>query len=259
MLRLPVAVWSRHCRCLPPAAVLISSLNATPLNDVQEAASEWARLRSETARLDTEWLAERALLEASITNLNTQAEQLELQHQAFVAESAEAQQEVDQLTSANQTRAEKLMVATARIADLAKQLVDLRPALPPRLSAALDLSFRTLANPDLSPADRMRHTMAILNRCQQFDQTFVITEEVLTLGTESQPRLLEIVYFGLAQACALDRSANEAFVGRPVDGVWQWENVPGLANEATKLIAVRQDDIPPDFVSLPIQLTGGEQ
>lgn len=259
MFRTYVAARFRSWLVPPLLAVSASIASATPLNDVQEAAAEWARLRSETTRLETDWLAERALLDASIGNLEAQADQLELEKEAFIAEAAKATQAVADLTAENQQRAADLQATTNRIAELAVQLAALRPALPPRLSAALDLPFRTIANPDLSPADRMRHTMAILNRCQQFDQTLVLTEEVLAITDGEEPRLLEVVYFGLAQACALDRSAEEAFIGRPVNGVWSWENVPGLAAEAAKLIAVRSDDIPPEFVELPLQITGGEE
>jgi hypothetical protein len=232
---------------------------ATPLSEVQAAAAKWADLRSETTRLETDWITEQSLLEASIANLNNQAEELELQRDTLLARTAKDRQEIADLTAANQKRADQLNTATARITELAAQLKALRPALPPRLSDALELPFRSIAAEDLSPADRMRHTMAILNRCQQFDRTFVVAEEILATAPDEAPRLLEVVYFGLAQACALDRSAGEAFMGRPIDGVWQWENVPGLADAAERLLAVRLDEIPPEFVNLPIQITGGAQ
>lgn len=230
---------------------------ATPLNQVQTAAAEWADLRSETTRIEADWVTEKALLEASIANLNSQADQLELQRDTLLAQTAKDRQELADLTAANQLRAEQLISTSARIQELATELSAMRPALPPRLSAALDLPFRSISSPDLSPADRMRHTMAILNRCQQFDRSFVLAEEVLTMAPGQEPRLLEVVYLGLSQACALDRSAGEAFMGRPVDGQWQWELVPGLEDDAARLIAVRLDEIPPEFVNLPTQITGG--
>jgi len=257
MFRLPATGRCRRWLCLLLAPASAGPLFATPLNDVQEAAAKWADLRSETTRLESEWLSEKALLDASISHLESVADQLQLQQEVLIADAKKAQQEVDQLTAENQLRAGQLAVANAQIARLAAELAELRPALPPRLSAALDLPFRTITNPELSPADLMRHTMTILNRCQQFDQTFVLTEEVLPVTPDGQPRLLEVVYFGLAQACALDRSADEAFIGRPFEGVWQWEYVPGLAPEAVKLIDVRQDTVPPEFVELPVKVMGG--
>jgi len=259
MLRLPTRARPGFRTALLLALSVTLLAPATPLNQVQTAAAEWAQLRSETTRLETDWLTERSLLDASIANLNSQADLLELQHETLLAATAKERQELADLTTANQTRATQLETTSARIEKLAAQLQALRPALPPRLSAALDLPFRSIMSPDLGPADRMRHTMAILNRCQQFDRTFVLAEEVLTTTPGEGPRLLEVVYFGLAQACALDRSAGEAFMGRPVDGQWQWENVPGLAAAAARLIAVRLDEIPPEFVNLPIKITGGTE
>lgn len=235
----------------------IVPVNATPLNDVRTAAAEWARLRAETTRLETEWATEQAVLDATIAGLTGEADQLDLQHQATVADNALERNRLADLTAANQRRAAQLTDTANRLAGLATKLVELRPALPPRLAAALDLPFRSLSNPELGPADRMRHTMAILNRCQQFDQTFVLTEEVLPVIPGTEPRLLEVIYLGLAQGCALDRSAGEAFIGRPVDGIWRWEPAPNLSREIARLIAVHQDEIPPEFVTLPLQITGG--
>jgi hypothetical protein len=224
---------------------------------VQDSASKWAQLRTETNRLQTEGATDRSLLEATLINLTLQADELELQKQAEQAEAAKARQIVDDLVAANLKRQEDLETATNRVAKLSRELIALRSALPPRLSSALELPFLTIADPELIPADRMRHTMAILNRCQQFDQTYVFAEEVVTVTPGSEPRLLEVVYFGLAQACALDRSASKAYIGRPVDGTWQWENVPGLAAQAERLLEVREDIVPPEFVELPFQITGG--
>lgn len=233
--------------------------SATPLNDVQAAAAEWARIRSETSRLETDWAAERQVLDASISGLRIQAEQAELEHEALVAESTKQRDEIAELTERNQINATKIEQTVDRVAALSAALIDLRPALPPRLSSALDLPYRSITIADLNPADRMRHTMAILNRCQQFDQTFVFAEEVLSVTPGEEERLLEVVYWGLAQACALDRSAGQAFIGRPIDGQWTWVAAPGLEDAAAQLIAVRQDQAPPDFVELPFQITGGEQ
>ncbi|MBT5902414.1 MAG: DUF3450 family protein [Opitutaceae bacterium] len=232
---------------------------ANPLTDLQKSAAKWSQIRSETSRLESDWVAERSVLKASISGLNIEADQLELEQRALASEAQKHTEEINALTARNQANDAAIAQTVDRLATLSGELIALRPALPPRLSHALDLPFRTIAQDDLKPADRMRHTMAILNRCQQFDQTFVMTEEVLPVEKGGEDRLLEIVYWGLSQACALDRSANETFIGRPVDGVWRWVPAPGLAEAAAKLIAVRQDEVPPDFVTLPFQVTGGEK
>lgn len=230
---------------------------ANPLTDIQESAAKWSEIRSETSRLQSDWVAERSVLNSSISGLNIEADQLELEQKAMASEAQKHTEEIDRLTARNQANDAAIAQTVERLASLSGELIALRPALPPRLSNALDLPYRSIAQADMEPADRMRYTMAILNRCQQFDQTFVMTEEVLPVEAGGEDRLLEIVYWGLSQACALDRSANETFIGRPVDGVWTWVPAPGLAEAAAKLIAVRQDEVPPDFVTLPFQVTGG--
>ncbi|GAB5558365.1 MAG: hypothetical protein SynsKO_00120 [Synoicihabitans sp.] len=230
---------------------------ATPLNDLQQAAAEWSRIRSETSRIEADWRSEREVLEASISGLEVRAEQLELEQQALAAESTKNRDVIARLTARNQADAARIDETVQRVEQLSQKLVELRPALPPRLSSALEVPYRTITESELQPADRMRHTMAILNRCQQFDRTFVMSEEILEMSAGAEPRLVEVVYWGLSQACALDRSANEAFIGRPVNGRWTWEAAPGFEAAAAKLLAVRADEAPPEFITLPFKMTGG--
>ncbi len=231
--------------------------SASPLTDVQQAAAEWSRIRSETSRLETDWRSEREVLEASISGLLVRAEQLELEQEALASESIKNSEEIARLTARNEADANSIKETVQRVEQLSSKLLAMRPALPPRLSTALEVPYRTITETELQPADRMRHTMTILNRCQQFNRTFVMSEEILEVSPGGDPRLLEVVYWGLSQACALDRSANEAFIGRPVNGKWTWEAAPGFEEAAAQLIAIRLDEAPPEFVTLPFQRTGG--
>lgn len=256
----PIAAAKRLCwRSVAIFVATTLPLAATSLDDVQNAATEWARLRAETTRLETDWTTERNLLGATVNNLTVEADQLERAQAAAQAENRTQRETLAQLTADNTARAEAIAAATVRLEALTDTLRTLRPALPPRLSAALDLPYRSLDADYLRPADRLRHTLTILNRCQEFDQAFVLAEETLPLASGEEPRLLEVLYLGLAQACALDRATNEAYLGRPINGSWQWVHVPGLAPDAARLIAVRRDETPPEFVTLPLQITGGDQ
>lgn len=245
--------------CFLTLATLSTAIASTPLSDVQTAAAEWARLRAETTRLEKEWTSEKEVLRASTQGLEVRAGQLQAERDTLLADSAKARAEIAAKTAENTHTAERITEADQRIRQLATKLLALRPALPPRLSSALDLPYRSLAGTDVPPAERMKTAMAILNRCNQFNQTFVLSEEILPVTPGGEPRLLEIIYWGLAQACALDRAGGEAFVGRPVNGQWTWQPQPGLADEAARLIAIHQDKAAPDFVALPVQTKGGAQ
>ncbi len=142
---------------------------ANPLTDIQESAAKWSEIRSETSRLQSDSVAERSVLNSSISGLNIEADQLELEQKAMASEAQKHTEEIDRLTARNQANDAAIAQTVERLASLSGELIALRPALPPRLSNALDLPYRSIAQADMEPADRMRYTMAILNRCQQFD------------------------------------------------------------------------------------------
>jgi len=232
---------------------------ATPLDDVQTAATTWANLRSELTRLESDWAGEKKVLSASVAGLSQRAEQMALSHEALEAETAKDRREIDELRQQNKASTADLEQANNRMAAVAQRLLSTRAALPPRLSAALDLPFKSLASPDLAAGERAQHVMTILNRCNQFNQAFVLAEEIIPTSPGAEPQLLEIIYLGLAQACAIDRAADQAYVGRPTNGQWTWTPQPNLAAEIANMIAIYQDRAEPTFVTVPMQVTGGDR
>ena len=238
-------------------ALFCSNSPATPLADVQTAATTWANLRSELTRLENDWTTEKEVLTASIAGLSQRAELMALEQETLLASTAKDRREIAELRTDNEARTQALSSANDRLVAVTAQLIALRPALPPRLSTALDLPYRSLAAAEIATGERAQHVMAILNRCNQFNQAFVFAEEIIPTQPGAEPQLLEVIYLGLAQACAIDRAANEAYVGRPVDGKWTWTPQTGLAGEVSNLIAIYQDRTEPVFVAVPMQVTGG--
>lgn len=238
---------------------LLSSVGATPLDDVQTAATTWANLRSELARLENDWTAEKKVLTASVTGLTQRVEQMNLSYEALEAETSKDRRELDEMREENETTSAGLIEANNRMATIAQRLIAIRPALPPRLLTALDLPFKSLASPDIAAGERAQHVMTVLNRCNQFNQAFVLAEEIIPTSPGAEPQLLETIYLGLAQGCAIDRAANKAYIGRPINGTWTWTHDPDLASEVANMIAIYQDRAEPTFVTMPVQVTGGDQ
>ena len=232
-------------------------LGDTPLQELQSSAKTWADLRSEMTRLESDWDSEKNVLTASISGLTQKAEQMALAQEALEAETAKDRREINELRDQNDAVAESLKQANTRMRGVAQKLLALRPALPPRLATALELPYKSLNSPELADGERAQHVMTILNRCNQFNQAFVLAEEIIPTSPGAEPQLLEIIYLGLAQACAIDRAANKAYVGRPVDGQWTWTAEPDLAAEIANMIAIYQDRAEPTFITVPMQVTGG--
>lgn len=244
---------------LLPGMLLAASAHAAqdedPIAPAQKAATEWVKVRLETARLDTTWTSEKPLLESTVSSLKDHAQTLEDKRDLLMSQTAKDREEIATLEAKNKEAADDLHASNDRLVALTARLAALRPFLPPRLSEALDLSFRSLANTGLATGERMQLTMTMLNRCLLFNRTVTSGEEVLTIDSADGARSLEVIYWGLSHGYALDRKADKAWYGSPGPGGWKWEALPGGAAPVSRLIAIYNDKADPDFVPVPAMLS----
>lgn len=241
---LPVAAWAA----------------ADPIDQVGKAAGDWLKTRAETVRLQSEWSSQRQLLESTVKALEERAGSMEDKRDHLLAKTAGFQTELAAVGARSRDTATGLETTEARLKQLAERLQKLRPTLPPRLAAALDLPFQSLAEPGLSLGERMQLAMTVLNRCIQFNRTITCGEEEVVPAGESSPRSLEVIYWGLSHGYALDRAAGRAWSGAPGPQGWRWEPLAAAA-PVIRLIDIYNDRAEPEFVMTPMQLrhadTGG--
>jgi hypothetical protein len=249
----------RHC-CV---ALFFSPLAALAAADsvarVEQAATEWVKLRAETVRLETEWSGQRGLFEAMVAALAERARLVEEKTANSRARTVEERAELDGLEQRNRAASAALATAETRLAEVGRNLAALRPFLPPRLAAALELPLRSLADPALPVADRMEHTMTVLNRCLQFNRGVTTGEETIAPAGEPTPRAVEVIYWGLSHAYAFDRTTRQAWLGRPGPDGWSWQARPEAADGVARLLAIAADRADPDFVLVPAQLNSVAQ
>ncbi|MES1167809.1 MAG: DUF3450 family protein, partial [Oleiharenicola lentus] len=238
--------------CLLPAVLLAADEG---VEKVAKLANEWVKVRAETVRLETEWNGQQSLMESMVDAVGQRARFLEEKMEHAKAQTAQDRDELDTLEKKNQVASSSLDASEARLKALAKTLLELRPFLPPRLSAALELPYKSISDPALSLGDRMQHSMTVLNRCMQFNRVVSVSEEVLTPAGESAPKSLEVIYWGLSHGYALDRAAGKAWFGSPGPAGWQWEARPEVAKDVARLIAIATDKSDPDFVVVPAKLS----
>ncbi len=231
--------------------VLFAQSDSNPLEPGEKAAGEWIKVRLETARIEGDWLSSRPLLESTVNGLKDRADLLEEKRDHLKAKTAKDREEIDSLKEKNQAAAEDLKATEDRLGALSSKLIELRPMLPPRLSEALELPYRSISNPALGAGDRMQLVMTMLNRCALFNHTVTCGEEVLAIEGEQGTKSLEVIYWGLAHAYALDRAAGKAWYGSPGPRGWQWEPRPEAVKSVTRLVAVYNDKADPDFVAVP--------
>ena len=225
-----------------------------PVDTLQKASAEWVKTRTETVRLASEWSAQRELMESTVSALNQRAKNAEEKRDNLKAKTANDREELATIEAKNQISGEGLEKAEAHLKEMKDKLIRLRPSLPPRLSEALELPYRSLAGPELALGDRMQLTMTVLNRCLQFNRTVSQGEEVLTIDGEAGPKSLEVIYWGLSHGYALDRAAGKAWLGSPGPQGWRWESHPEAAKAVAGLIAVYNGKADPEFEAVPARL-----
>jgi hypothetical protein len=250
---------SHRIRWLPPIFLVSVGLLAAPTSDPldagEKAASEWIKTRLETSRIESAWTAEKPLLEATVNGMKERAQALEDKRDDLKAKTAKDRAESESLKAKNTAASEDLKEAQTRLEALTQGLLVLRPSLPPRLSEALELPFRSLEKPGLAPGERMQITTTILERCAQFNRTVTSAEEVLSIEGGTGLRSFDVIYWGLGHGYALDRKAGKAWYGSPGPNGWQWEPLADAARPTAALMAIYEDRADPDFVPVPARLS----
>lgn len=219
------------------------------------AASEWVRVRTETSRLEAEWMSQQPLLESTIAGLVQRAETLEAKRDFLEASHAEETAQFEDLEARNAAQMAAFERGETQLRTLAERLVRLQPFLPPGLSSALDNLYLSLTDPEIVLADRARFTFALLNRCIAFDRTIHCGPELLQIDPDSGPRLHEVIYWGLSHGYALDRQRKKAWLGSPGERGWHWEELPDAADRVARLTAIFQGENDPAFVEVPARLS----
>lgn len=216
--------------------------------------TRWSQLRAEAGRIESEWQWQRRVLQATQEALDQQVRRLQSDLQLERAAQHDRQRASAARQEENRAQQAALSEAERDLQALSARALALQRRLPPRLAAAVELPARSLADPSLPVADRMQHLATFQSRCQQFNRVATYSEEVLVPPGGQEPRLLEILYWGLAAAYALDRERDAAYLGRPAARGWVWEPLPGAAADVAQLLAVQREAAPPAFVHLPLQL-----
>ncbi len=238
------------CLLLPqlPAAEPAST------EEIEQSVLRWSQLRAETSRMESEWRWQEQVLRSTRDALEQRLQQLEDERDTLRAAHGPELAELETLTQRNAESRAALTTATETLTALTARVLAMRPRLPPRLNAAIDLPARSLADPRLPLAERVQHLAAIQARCAQFSRMITYSEEVIELNADEPPRLCEVIYWGLAAAYALDRDGERALLGSPTAEGWRWEPRPELATDVARLLADHRDQQEPAFTSLPFRV-----
>jgi hypothetical protein len=230
----------------------VAAADADPLDAVEKSSTEWLQTRLEASRLEAAWASERTLLESTLAAMTERASAEEEKRDLARAKAAKDRDEIATLRDRARASQEDLSALENRLKEAGGRLTALRPALPPRLSAALELAYRSLERPNLSPAERMQLTITVLNRCIQFNRVITAGEEQIQMPGDENPRVMQVMYWGLSHGYALDERTNQAWVGHATAGHWAWQPHPDAAPRIAHLLKIFNGKADPQFVIVPV-------
>jgi hypothetical protein len=230
---------------------LRSGAQTDPVDTLAKLSLEWVKTRAEAVRAENDWANQRELLDATVKALEERARELEAKRDLLKAKTSKDRSDLDNLEIENQRLADQFKGMETRLKAIDERLVRLVPQLPPKLSLALELPLRSLADPNLAAGERMAHTMTVINRCAQFNRTITLGEEIVAAPGEPKPKLLQTVYWGMSHGYAHDRAAQKAWIGSPGSEGWKWTPSPETEPAIRDLIATFDEKAEPRFVAVP--------
>jgi len=228
-----------------------ASVAADALDAADKAANEWLTLQMETARLEADWRTQRELLASILVAQTERLKSAEEKRDLALAKTARERSELQSIEKNTQDARADLKLVGARLEAATARVLTLRPNLPPHLSDALEMSYRSLASKDAVATERMQIVVNVLNRCAQFNRLVTVADDVLSLAGEPPAKSYEVIYWGLSRAFAIDHREHKAWLGTPGERGWEWTRQPEAFAATEKALAIARGTADPEFVSLP--------
>jgi len=230
---------------------ILLGASTDPVDTLAKLSLEWVNTRAETVRAEAEWNGQRELLLSTVKAFEERAHELEVKRDLLKSKTAADREELQNLEIENQRLSEQFKKLETNLKSIDDRLAQLRGQLPPRLSLALDLPLRSLADLKTPPAERMELTITALNRCIQFNRTVSFGEEIVAIPGEPKSKLMQTVYWGLSHGYAYDAAASKAWFGAPGSLGWKWEACDESEPAIHELITTFDEKAEPKYVAVP--------
>lgn len=236
---------------------LCASGHAGSLNEARSALEQWVQTRQLISRTQADWADDREILKQTLAQLERELAQVreqqagvETNHTAVASQRAELQALKDRYQTAT-------AAVRARVAELEARVRRLEPVLPPALRGTVQTLLNRLptdatsTNAPLVP--RVLTLITLLNEVDKFNAALTVAEETRP-GPDGREIVVEVLYAGLGQAWFVSKSGDLAGVGVPESEGWQWTFRNELAPAITRALRMYRNELPAEFVSLPVLL-----
>lgn len=222
-------------------AVLFCTPSPAAVSSVREtgaAFEKWVETRQLISEIETEWAAERQLLDAEASLLKHQIKSLEDDISRLQNAATSADTERRELATKRGMLRQQQEGLDAVLAPLASQVGALTQRFPkPLLEKVVALRALTShTNRDNHTAtDQLVAILGILREADRFNRRPTLRKELQSVAQDQQVQV-ETLYWGLAFAFAGDRSGTIASFGFPTDAGWSFRPANEEAPAIRKLL-----------------------
>lgn len=263
---------SETMRALPVIIALLPGLAAVSLaqgdgssqtEKLKDSVREWIETMREIQTEEDSWGRDRELLDDQRTALRTEIDQLTRQVADAKKEKEGADKEsLDEVAKRDAfVKAKDMLVEEVRA--LEESLVGKLAAFPaplaeePRVKELMaqvrkDVTLQgDAAKTGLTK--RLNNVLNLLSEAEKWQQTIHLKPE-LHETADGRKLNMNVVYFGLASAYAVDEEGAYGMVGMPTNEGWKFEERNELAPVILEMVTVLNGDADAKFINLPINL-----
>ena len=239
---------------------LCQDAKPSPVAELRSSVATWVETMSRIQQEEDEWARDREVLqnykeglEKEIEDLKERIQEAETRRQGADKESLDKSAERQRYVAARDELA-------ASVRKLEQALFERLPLFPTplrndaKVAQAIEDLNRALALPDdkrdSDVSKRLLTIITLTGEAEKFQQTVHIRPE-LHRDKAGREFNMQVIYFGLAMAYAVNEDGTLALSGRPTATGWVFEESPQLAAAIQELIGAATGNRDAAFVQLP--------
>lgn len=229
--------------------------------ELRTSVREWVETMRKIQQEENDWSRDQEVLRNYKEGL--QKEISDLKQQIADAKTRKAGAEQESLDQSNQR--DRYAAAKDELSAVVRRLeVDLATRLPlfpppllaePKVAQAIEDLRRDLKLPEDRRGEgvskRLLNVINLLSEAEKFQQTVHLRQE-LHRNADGREFNMQVIYFGLACAFAVNEDATFALAGRPGADGWKFDDRTDIAPRIQQLLATTTGDQDAAFITLPL-------
>jgi Protein of unknown function (DUF3450) len=233
----------------------------TPTEELRTQVSEWVETMRKIQQEENDWSRDQEVLknykeglEKEIADLKEQITSAKTRKDGGDQQSLDKVAERDRYIAAQDELARQLRIMEA---DLAAKL----PLLPDpfkkvaKISVSIEALQRNLQLPADQQTDdvskRLTNVTELLAEVEKFQQSVQVYSE-LRKDSQGHEYNMQVIYFGLGLAFAVNEDSSFALAGRPAADGWKFQERNDLAPQIQKLLVTATSEKDVSFTNLPL-------